>query len=80
MIDVHTGLGPYGYGELMTPSKPGEPVYDLFFDWYGEQVHSTTAGASAYAGSKGSILGRLQAAGGGPGMGGGRVGVRHPGA
>ena len=56
MIDVHTGLGPYGYGELMTPSKPGEPAYDLFFDWYGEQVHSTTAGASAYAGSKGSIL------------------------
>lgn len=56
MIDVHTGLGPYGYGELMTPSKPGERVYDLLFDWYGEQVHSTTAGASAYAGSKGSIL------------------------
>ncbi len=56
LIDVHTGLGPYGYGELMTPSKPGEPVYDLFFDWYGEQVHSTTAGTSDYAGSKGSIL------------------------
>ena len=56
MIDVHTGLGPYGYGELMTPSKPGERVYNLFFDWYGEQVHSTTAGASEYAGSKGSIL------------------------
>ena len=56
MIDVHTGLGPYGYGELMTPSKPGEAVYDLLFDWYGEQVHSTTAGASDYAGSKGSIL------------------------
>ena len=56
MIDVHTGLGPYGYGELMTPSKPGEPVYDLLFDWYGDQVHSTTAGASDYAGSRGSIL------------------------
>lgn len=56
LIDVHTGLGPYGYGELMTPSKPGEPVYDLFHDWYGDQVHSTTAGSSAYAGSKGSIL------------------------
>ena len=56
MIDVHTGLGPYGYGELMTPSKPGERVYDLLFDWYGKQVHSTTAGASDYAGSKGSIL------------------------
>ncbi len=58
LIDVHTGLGPYGYGELMTPSKPGEKVYDLLYDWYGKQVHSTTSGAaaSAYAGSKGSIL------------------------
>lgn len=57
MIDVHTGLGPYGYGELMTPSVPGEAVYDRFFDWYGEQVHSTLAGGnSAYSGSKGSIL------------------------
>lgn len=60
MIDIHTGLGPYGYGELMTPSKPGEPVFDLFSDWYGEQVHSTTAGASQYAGSKGSILAGFQ--------------------
>jgi hypothetical protein len=56
LIDVHSGLGPYGYGELMTPSVPGEKVYDLFFDWYGEQVHSTMAGGSAYSGSKGSIL------------------------
>lgn len=56
LIDVHTGLGPYGYGELMTPSKPGEPVYDLLFDWYGDQVHSTGAEGSAYSGSKGSIL------------------------
>jgi hypothetical protein len=53
---VHTGLGPYGYGELMTPSTPGERVYDLFRDWYGGQVHSTMAGGSAYSGSKGSIL------------------------
>ena len=60
MIDIHTGLGPYGYGELMTPSKPGERVFDLFFDWYGDQVHSTTAGASLYAGSKGSILAGFQ--------------------
>ncbi|MFT5115615.1 MAG: hypothetical protein ACI8P9_004966 [Parasphingorhabdus sp.] len=56
MIDVHTGLGPYGYGELMTPSKPGERVFDLFSAWYGSDVHSTTAGESLYAGSKGSIL------------------------
>lgn len=56
LIDLHSGLGPYGYGELMTPSKPGEPVFDRFCGWYGEQVHSTTAGQSDYAGSRGSIL------------------------
>ncbi len=56
LIDLHTGLGPYGYGELMTPSRPGEPVYDLLFDWYGAQVHSTTAGDTPYAGSRGSLL------------------------
>jgi hypothetical protein len=56
LIDLHSGLGPYGYGELMTPSKPGEDIYDRFHGWYGEQVHSTTAGTSDYAGSKGSIL------------------------
>ena len=56
LVDLHSGLGPYGYGELMTPSKPGEAVFDLFHDWYGDQVHSTTAGASSYAGSRGSIL------------------------
>ncbi len=56
LVDLHTGLGPYGYGELMTPSKPGEGVYDRLHAWFGDEVHSTTAGASGYAGSKGSIL------------------------
>jgi hypothetical protein len=56
LIDLHSGLGPYGYGELMTPSKPGEEVFDRFHGWYGSEVHSTTAGKSDYAGSKGSIL------------------------
>jgi hypothetical protein len=56
LIDLHTGLGPYGYGELMTPAKPGEAVFDRLFDWFGDEVHSTTAGSSNYAGSKGSVL------------------------
>jgi hypothetical protein len=56
LVDLHSGLGPYGYGELMTPSKPGEAVFDQFHAWYGDQVHSTTVGKSDYAGSKGSIL------------------------
>lgn len=56
LIDLHSGLGPYGYGELMTPSLPGETVYELFHDWFGDEVHSTLAGNSNYAGSRGSIL------------------------
>lgn len=56
LIDLHTGLGPYGYGELMTPSKPGDPDFDRLSKWLGGEVHSTTAGSSDYAGSKGSIL------------------------
>ena len=56
LIDIHTGLGPYGYGELMTPSKPGEHVYDTLHAAFGDEVLSTTAGPTPYAGSKGSIL------------------------
>jgi len=56
LVDVHSGLGPYGYGELMTPSKPGEGVFETLGACFGDQVHSTTAGTTAYSGSKGSIL------------------------
>jgi len=56
LVDVHTGLGPYGYGELMTPAKPGDPVFETLRGCFHDQVHSTTAGTTAYFGSKGSIL------------------------
>lgn len=56
LVDLHTGLGPYGHGELMTPARPGEAVYDRLHAWFDGEVHSTTAGTSAYAGAKGSIL------------------------
>lgn len=56
LIDIHTGLGQYGYGELMTPSMPGEHVYDTLHAAFGDEVLSTTAGPTPYAGSKGSIL------------------------
>jgi len=56
LVDVHSGLGPYGYGELMTPAKPGEPVFEMLRTCFSDQVHSTTAGTTAYFGSKGSIL------------------------
>ena len=56
MVDVHTGLGPYGYGELMTPARPDEPVFGMLKTCFGDEVHSTTLITTAYSGSKGSIL------------------------
>jgi hypothetical protein len=28
IIDLHTGLGPWGHGELISSSSPGEPMFD----------------------------------------------------
>ncbi|HNJ97461.1 MAG TPA: DUF2817 domain-containing protein, partial [Ilumatobacteraceae bacterium] len=28
IIDLHTGLGPWGYGELIASAAPGEPLFD----------------------------------------------------
>jgi hypothetical protein len=56
LVDVHSGLGPYGYGELMTPAKLDEPVFDMLRTCFGDEVHSTSTASTAYSGSKGSIL------------------------
>lgn len=56
LVDVHTGLGPYGYGELMTPAKLDDPVFKVLKTCFGDEVHSTTTATTAYSGSKGSIL------------------------
>lgn len=56
LVDVHSGLGPYGYGELMTPAKLDEPVYQMLQTCFGDEVHSTSTNTTAYSGSKGSIL------------------------
>lgn len=56
LVDVHTGLGPYGYGELMTPAHPDDAVFRVLRTCFGDEVHSTTLNTTAYSGSKGSIL------------------------
>lgn len=49
MIDFHTGLGPYGYGELITEYTPGSPDHDRALAWFGNEITSTTAGDSTSA-------------------------------
>ncbi|HEY5757827.1 MAG TPA: M14 family metallopeptidase [Steroidobacter sp.] len=38
IVDYHTGLGPFGYGELMLTSSRGSEVYERTRSWYGAAV------------------------------------------
>ncbi|KJS24540.1 MAG: hypothetical protein VR75_14580 [Hyphomonadaceae bacterium BRH_c29] len=37
-IDVHTGLGPSGYGALMMAANPDEPHKKVTADWFGDML------------------------------------------
>ncbi|MEM7779444.1 MAG: M14 family metallopeptidase [Pseudomonadota bacterium] len=47
VIDFHTGLGPYGYGELIGSGTPEEKA--LAKSWYGDQVTDPEGGTSTSA-------------------------------
>jgi hypothetical protein len=49
MIDLHTGLGPYGYGEIINGHKAGEIGYDRAKEWYGSETTSNEDGNSSSA-------------------------------
>jgi len=49
-IDYHTGLGPYGYGELISHHRLEEPGHSRLLEWLGAgQVTSTDDGSSTSA-------------------------------
>lgn len=49
-IDYHTGLGPYGHGELISDHGFDEPGHACLHEWLGaDQVTSTDDGSSASA-------------------------------
>jgi hypothetical protein len=48
-IDLHSGLGPYGVGEINNNHVFGEPGYQRAKDWYGSEVTSSEEGSSASA-------------------------------
>ncbi|MBX4917460.1 M14 family metallopeptidase [Rhizobium bangladeshense] len=47
IIDYHTGLGPYGYGELQTETSSGLEGYHRAFDIFGPSVTSPDLGTSS---------------------------------
>ena len=48
-IDLHTGLGPYGTGELICNALPGTPQWEELHAWYGEGLTSPESGSSSSA-------------------------------
>ena len=54
VIDLHTGLGPWGYGELIG-SGVGEADFERLRRWYGPEVTRSGGGTSASAGVSGSL-------------------------
>lgn len=48
VIDLHTGLGPWGHGELISCDLPGSPEFERQCEWFGE-VTSLPGGTSVSA-------------------------------
>lgn len=55
VVDFHTGLGPYGYGELISEDAADAPAYRRARAWWGDTVRSTQAGDSVSAQVLGSV-------------------------
>ena len=47
VIDYHTGLGPYGFGEVIGANLPGDKDFDLLKQWFGDDVTSPDQGTSS---------------------------------
>ncbi len=46
VIDLHTGLGPFGYGEIICDHAPGSTGVDVARRWYGDAVTLPAEGTS----------------------------------
>jgi hypothetical protein len=48
-IDLHSGLGPYGVGEIINNHVSGDPGYQRVKDWFGSEATSSEEGSSTSA-------------------------------
>lgn len=49
IIDFHTGLGPFGHGEMIATAAPGSPAMARTKQWYGDELTSPEGGTSTSA-------------------------------
>jgi hypothetical protein len=47
VIDLHSGLGSFGYGEIICDHHPNSPATQVARDWYGESVTLPLVGTSS---------------------------------
>jgi Protein of unknown function (DUF2817) len=47
VIDLHSGLGSYGYGEIICDHDPSSPGVRVAHDWYGDSVTLPALGTSS---------------------------------
>lgn len=55
VIDLHTGLGPYGYGELICDHPPGSRGVALARRWFGEGIAEPALGTSSSVPKRGLV-------------------------
>jgi predicted deacylase len=48
-IDLHTGLGPFGVGEIMNNHHPGHPGFDRVRAWFASEATSVEEGSASSA-------------------------------
>jgi Protein of unknown function (DUF2817) len=60
VIDIHTGLGPAGYGEPISVIAPGAPEFERARAWWGDEVTSVTDGTSKSPPVTGSLVGAIE--------------------
>ncbi len=56
IIDYHTGLGPWGYGEPIMSDPVGSPAFDRGLAWWGATVTTPLDGSSTSAETAGDNL------------------------
>jgi len=60
VIDFHTGLGPWGYGEPIVTHAPNTPALARARQWFGDRITSTALGNSSSADVQGDMLTGLE--------------------
>ena len=61
-IDMHTGLGPFGHGEIITEAAPDSAHYQRQSSIWGDQICSTKDGTSVSADLSGTMDSALERA------------------